>query len=81
MFERDDHEDQCSEGVGVGGVGQAFVDAVRAQAAGRTVGVYAVNYPAADNFSDRTAFAGTVVAEYARGVLSAATAAQSTSAR
>lgn len=49
------------EAPGVGGVGQAFVDAVRAQAAGRTVGVYAVNYPAGDNFSDRTAFASTVV--------------------
>ena len=33
------------EQAGVGGVGQAFVDAVRAQAGGRSVGVYAVNYP------------------------------------
>ena len=49
------------EAPGVGGVGQAFVDALRAQAAGRTVGVYPVNYPAGDNFGDRTAFAGTVV--------------------
>ena len=30
-----------SEAPGVGNVGQAFVDAVRAQAAPRTVGVYA----------------------------------------
>ncbi|MCV7153953.1 cutinase family protein [Mycolicibacterium pyrenivorans] len=46
---------------GVGGIGQAFVDAVRAQAAPRSVGVYAVNYPAGDNFADRIGFASTVV--------------------
>lgn len=46
---------------GVGGVGQAFVDAVRAQAGGRTVGVYGVNYAASNNFDDRPAFAQSVV--------------------
>jgi cutinase len=50
-----------SEAPGVGGIGQAFVDSVRAQAGGRTVGVYAVNYPASSNFDDRDAFARTVV--------------------
>lgn len=35
---------------GVGGIGQSFVDAVRSQAGGRTVGVYAVNYPASTDF-------------------------------
>lgn len=50
-----------NEPPGVGGVGQAFVDAVRAQAAPRTVGVYAVDYPASDNFFDRVGFAATVV--------------------
>lgn len=49
------------EAPGVGGVGQGFVDAVRAQAAPRTVGVYAVNYPAGNNFADREVFAGTVI--------------------
>lgn len=49
------------EAPGVGGVGQSFVDALRAQAAPRTVNVYAVNYAAADNFNDRLAFAQTVV--------------------
>jgi cutinase len=49
------------EAPGVGGVGQAFVDAVRGQAGGRSVGVYAVNYAAADNFSERLAFAKTVI--------------------
>ncbi|MEH3141842.1 MAG: cutinase family protein [Mycobacterium kyogaense] len=46
---------------GVGGVGQAFVDAVRAQAAPRTVGVYAVNYAASNNFDARTEIAQTVI--------------------
>ena len=35
---------------GVGGIGQSFVDAVRAQAAGKTVSVYPVNYPASTDF-------------------------------
>ncbi|MGD9619240.1 MAG: cutinase family protein [Mycolicibacterium sp.] len=50
-----------NEPPGVGGVGQAFVDAIRAQAAPRTVGVYAVDYPASDNFFDRIGFATTVI--------------------
>lgn len=41
------------EAPGVGGIGQAFVDSVRNQAGGRSVGVYAVNYPASGNFNDR----------------------------
>lgn len=50
-----------AEPPGVGGVGQAFVDAVRAQAAPRSVNVYPVNYPASSDFGDRIAFARTVV--------------------
>jgi hypothetical protein len=46
---------------GVGGVGQAFVDAVRAQAAPRSVNVYPVNYAASGDFMNRIAFARTVV--------------------
>ncbi|BBY45598.1 cutinase family protein [Mycolicibacterium celeriflavum] len=49
------------EPVGVGGVGQAFVDQLRAQAAPRSVDVYAVNYPASADFGDRIQFARTVV--------------------
>lgn len=49
------------EAPGVGGVGQSFVDALRAQAAPRTVNVYAVNYPASDNFAGGVDFARTVV--------------------
>ncbi len=39
------------EAPGVGGVGQAFVDSLRSQAAGRSLGVYAVNYPATYDFA------------------------------
>lgn len=46
---------------GVGGVGQAFVDAVQADAAGKSVSVYPVNYAASGDFENRTAFAQTVI--------------------
>jgi cutinase len=46
---------------GVGGVGQAFVDSLRAQLGPRSVAVYPVNYPASSDFSDNAAFVGTVV--------------------
>ena len=49
------------EPAGVGGVGQAFVDAVRAQAGGRSVEVYPVNYEASSDFNDRIGFARTVI--------------------
>src|SRR5262245_45966690 len=39
-----------TEPPGVGGIGQAFVDSLRAHVGGRSVGVYAVNYPASTNF-------------------------------
>jgi cutinase len=35
---------------GIGPVGQSFVDSLRGQVGGRTVGVYAVNYPASYDF-------------------------------
>lgn len=35
---------------GIGVVGQSFVDSLRAQVGGRSVGVYAVNYPATYDF-------------------------------
>ena len=49
------------EPAGVGGVGQAFVDALRSQVGPRSVDVYAVNYPASSNFSGGVDFARTVV--------------------
>jgi hypothetical protein len=49
------------ESAGVGGVGQSFVDTLRAQAAPRSVDVYPVNYAAADNFGQRIEFARTVI--------------------
>src|SRR6201997_3543922 len=46
-----------NEPPGVGGVGQAFVDSLRSKVPGRSVGVYAVNYPATDDFV-RSSLAG-----------------------
>jgi hypothetical protein len=46
---------------GVGGVGQAFIDALRSQTGSRSVAVYPVNYAASGDFNDTMAFAQTVV--------------------
>src|SRR6201991_469373 len=43
-----------TEPPGVGGVGQAFVDSLRSQLGGKTVGVYAVDYPASRDFDSST---------------------------
>jgi hypothetical protein len=40
------------EPAGVGGIGGSFVDALRGQISGRSLGVYPVNYPASTDFSD-----------------------------
>jgi cutinase len=40
-----------TEAPGIGSVGQAFVDTLRSQVGGRSVGVYAVNYPATDDYA------------------------------
>lgn len=47
-----------TEPPGVGGIGQAFVDSLRAQLDGRSVGVYAVNYPASNDFGSSTPAGG-----------------------
>lgn len=39
-----------TEPPGVGGVGQEFIDSLRSQVGGRSVGVYPVNYPADEDF-------------------------------
>ena len=64
------------EPAGVGGIGQAFVDAVQAQAAPRSVDVYPVNYAASSDFGDRDQFARTVI----DGIRDAATHIESTAA-
>jgi cutinase-like protein len=46
-----------AEPPGVGGVGQAFVDSLRSQLGGHSLGVYAVDYPASRDF-DRSTPAG-----------------------
>jgi cutinase len=40
-----------SEPPGVGAVGQEFIDSLRSQVRGRSVGVYPVNYPASDDIA------------------------------
>ncbi len=45
VFARGTHQDP-----GLGNVGQAFVDSLTSQEGGRSVGVYAVNYPANDDY-------------------------------
>jgi pimeloyl-ACP methyl ester carboxylesterase len=49
------------EAPGVGGVGQSYVDALRAQLGSRTLDVYPVNYAASSDFDNRDAFAATVI--------------------
>jgi cutinase len=61
---------------GVGGVGQSFVDALRAQLGPKSVDVYPVNYAASGDFSNREAFAETVI----DGVKDAGAHVQSTAA-
>jgi cutinase len=39
-----------NEPAGVGGVGQAFIDSLRSQVGGRSLGVYPVNYPATEDW-------------------------------
>src|SRR6185312_2735740 len=65
-----------SEPPGVGGVGQAFVDALRSQAGGRSVDVYPVNYPASSDFGSGVQFAETVI----EGIRDAAGHVQATAA-
>jgi cutinase len=43
-----------TEPPGPGGIGQTFIDSLRSQLGGRTVGVYAVSYPASRDFETST---------------------------
>lgn len=47
-----------TEPPGVGRIGQAFVDSLRSRVGGRSVGVYAVNYPASNDFARSTPAGG-----------------------
>src|SRR5882724_2122511 len=44
-----------TEAPGLGGTGQVFVDSLRADAGARSLGVYAVNYPATTDFANSLA--------------------------
>lgn len=61
---------------GVGGIGQAFVDAMRAQAGAKSVDVYPVDYPASGDFASGMDFALTVI----QGIRDAADHIQATAA-
>lgn len=50
-----------SEAPGVGGVGQSYVDALRAQLGPKTLDVYPVDYAASSDFNNREAFASSVI--------------------
>jgi cutinase len=50
-----------SEPPGVGGIGQAFIDALRTKTGAKSVAVYPVDYPAAADFQDPIQFALTVI--------------------
>lgn len=45
---------------GVGTTGQAFIDALRAQSPGKSISVYAVNYPASGDFANKAVFPATM---------------------
>jgi cutinase len=47
-----------AEPPGVGGVGQEFVDSLRSQVGGRSVGVYPVNYPATEDWAPSASAGG-----------------------
>ena len=64
-----------AEPPGVGSIGQAFVDSLRAQAFPRTVGVHGVNYPASSDFAGVTFTLNVVdgvrdLLDHVRGVVS-----------
>lgn len=65
-----------NEAPGVGGVGEAFVDAVRTKAGPKTVSVHPVDYAASANFGDSMQFALTVI----EGIRDATTHIQTTAA-
>ncbi len=54
---------------GVGGVGQAFIDSLRSQVGGRSVGVYPVNYPAGDDFAPSASAGATDAHAHVRSVV------------
>jgi len=60
-----------TEPPGVGGIGQAFVDSLRSKAGGRTVSVYAVDYPASNDFSTSTPAGGADASAHVESMASA----------
>ncbi|MEO3759534.1 cutinase family protein [Mycobacterium sp. B14F4] len=57
-----------TEPPGVGGIGQAFVDALRSRLDGRSLGVYAVDYPASRDFARSTRAGADNTAAHVQGM-------------
>lgn len=57
-----------TEPPGVGGIGQAFVDSLRSKLGGRVVGVYAVNYPASNDFARSAPSGGDDMSAHVQGM-------------
>lgn len=58
-----------NEAPGVGVVGQQFIDALRPQVGGRSFGVYAVNYPAGDDFAPSASAGGSDTHAHVRSMV------------
>lgn len=66
VFARGTHEP-----VGLGDVGRAFADALGAQLPGRTLGVYAVDYPASDDYGNSSAAGSADAQSHVEGIVAA----------
>lgn len=60
-----------TEPAGVGSVGQAFVDALRSRVGERSLAVYAVNYPATNDFDNSTSAGSSDAARHIQSVAAA----------
>ncbi|WP_308205438.1 cutinase family protein [Mycobacterium montefiorense] len=58
-----------NEPPGVGTVGQQFIDALRSQVGGRSVGVYPVNYPAGEDFAPSASAGGSDIHAHVQSVV------------
>lgn len=58
-----------NEAPGVGVVGQQFIDSLRSQVGGRSVGVYPVNYPAGEDFAPSASAGGSDTHAHVRSMV------------
>jgi cutinase len=60
-----------TEPPGIGAVGQAFVDSLRSQVGAKSVGVYAVNYPATEDFTTSASAGANDASTHVQGTVAA----------